>query len=78
MSTRHEGAYVNKIYCVIRFCETCGHNKLCPYSWRFADIHFSLFTFHLFHHQLVACDESEQSVFQRVMLLGQWKQAVGL
>ena len=48
MSARHEGAYVGKLYCVIRFYETCGHNKLCPYSWRYADIRVTLLHFYPF------------------------------
>ena len=43
MSARREVAYVCRLYCVIRFCETCGHNKLCPYCGclLIADIHLA-------------------------------------
>ena len=32
MSTRHRGAYSENNADKIRFVETCGHNKLCPYK----------------------------------------------
>ena len=32
MSARHVGAYSENNANKIRFFETCGHNKLCPYK----------------------------------------------
>ena len=41
MSARFAETYYAVLFANIRPFVACGHNKLCPYSWRYADIHKS-------------------------------------